>query len=502
MQTKYEILSREEIQIIEENWIDDMLGGDEHAQYVYSKWFYDIEYFTDYYLSHIKSDKWEYVESPEFHKEILDYYVNNTELDINLIIARQHAKTTITWFYMLWLVLYFPWKALLYIASKWLWEKTLWKIRRELEINELLIWVFWNLVPKNSDDPRDAKLLRWRQRELEMLNWSYLESLTSWQKARWTRFDNVFIDDPQEDIDVDTPKKAQKFIDWYDKTVEWLNKDLRTIVIWTIVWELCFVKFLRDKRKWFTVEYTWCDVNYWNILWTWFWNKELFKRKRDWYFYTDPRDWKRKFKKWMWKAKFNQEYRNIPTSKEDRMVKEYWIKYHTWIKEFDKIIMSIDPATWIKEKHDFTWIVVCWLIWNNVYELYSTWLKLSPNKLLKTVYNIFLQWKPDVVIKEANKEAKLAEDLLLKGVPLLDIWTSKDKFVRLDWIATLVESWFCYFLERDDLTEVDENKDLISQLTNFPEVEHDDVMDAWMMCMENIQTEFEWDGTDDDVFII
>lgn len=498
---KYTMLKEWEIEMLEETWIDKMLTGDEHAQYIYSKGFYDIEFFTDYFLSHHKTDNWKYVASPDFHKEVLWYYTWHQELDINLIIARQHAKTTITWFYMLWKVLYYPWTSILYIAWKWLWEKTLWKMRRELEVNELLIGVFGWLAPQNSDDPRDAKLLRWRQREMEMLNWSYVESLSSWQKARWTRFNEIVVDDPQENKDVENPKQAQAFIDWYDTTIEWLNKDLRTIVVWTIVGELCFVKFLRDKRKWFTVEYAWCDAKLNNVLWNWFWSKELFAKKRDWYYYIDPRTWLEKFKRWMWTANFNQEFRNIPKSKEDRIVKEYWIKYHIWFQHFDKIIMAIDPATWIKEKNDFTWIVVCWLIWNNVYEIYSTGLKLTPNKLLKAVYDIFLKYRPDVVIKEANKETKLAEDLIIKWVPLMDIWTSKDKFVRLESVASLIESWFCYFLQRDENKEVDENKDLITQLVNFPETTHDDVMDAWVMCMENIQTEYDGVWTEDEVLI-
>ena len=205
----------------------------------------------------------------------------------------------------------------------------------------------------------------------------------------------------------------------------------------------------------------------------------------------------------MWTAKFNQEYRNIAISKEERPIKDYWVKYHTWFKEFDKIIMGIDPATGLKEKNDFTGVVVLGIIWNNTYEIFSTWLKLSPNKLLNTVYNIFVRYKPDVVIKEANKESKMAEDLVLKWVPLLDVWTSKDKFTRAEALASIVEAWFCYFLERDESERgVDENKDLVHQMVNFPEVVHDDVFDAWMMCQENAQKEFDVGGTDDEVLIV
>ena len=184
-------------------------------------------------------------------------------------------------------------------------------------------------------------------------------------------------------------------------------------------------------------------------------------------------------------------------------MKDYWLRYHAWFKEFDKIIMGIDPATWLKEVNDFTGVVVIGLIGNNTYEIFSTWLKLSPNKLLQTVYNIFLKYKPDVVIKEANKETKLAEDLIIKGVPLLDVWTSKDKFVRAEALASLVEAWFCYFLERQESERwIDEDKDLVYQMVNFPEVKHEDVFDAWMMCQENAQTDFLIEGAEDEVVII
>ena len=57
----------------------------------------------------------------------------------------------------------------------------------------------------------------------------------------------------------------------------------------------------------------------------------------------------------MGSANFNQEYMNIPLSVKSRLIKEYWIRYWEVLpKEFDNIIMAIDPASETKEHNDFT----------------------------------------------------------------------------------------------------------------------------------------------------
>jgi hypothetical protein len=66
---------------------------------------------------------------------------------------------------------------MLYIASMNLGERGIGNIRKELETNETLRQVFGELVPHNAT-PQEKKLKKWRQKELELLNGSYVSTAT------------------------------------------------------------------------------------------------------------------------------------------------------------------------------------------------------------------------------------------------------------------------------------------------------------------------------------
>jgi phage terminase large subunit-like protein len=59
-------------------------------------------------------------------------------------------------------------------------------------------------------------------------------------------------------------------------------------------------------------------------------------------------------------ARFLQEFMHIPISRNDRIIKEHWIRYYDSLpKTFDKIVMGIDVATTEKTRSDFT--AVCFI---------------------------------------------------------------------------------------------------------------------------------------------
>lgn len=88
------------------------------------------------------------------------------------------------------------------------------KIRRELENNKKIRHIFGNVVPANSDDTKDKRLNKWRQKELEFLNGSYIETVTRGQPIRGARPREIIMDDPQDNKDVKNPSMAKEFIEW------------------------------------------------------------------------------------------------------------------------------------------------------------------------------------------------------------------------------------------------------------------------------------------------
>jgi len=130
------------------------------------------------------------------------------------------------------------------------------------------------------------------------------------------------------------------------------------VALGTIVGNLCFVKHLRDEKKWPTVEYQACDDNFENILWPQLWSKKALIERRDGQIITDKHTGKTIRKKGIGTVFFNQEFRNIPLNTADKTIKEEWIRYYIPPLEFDYIIFAIDPATKTKEKNDFTGLCV------------------------------------------------------------------------------------------------------------------------------------------------
>jgi len=467
MVKKYKKLSKEDIKLLDN--FSDELSVEEKRQYIYRKWFYDIEFFSDYFLFEWKHFEWrpEFIKTPFYHKEIWDY-LDKWE-NLNIIIARWHWKTTAIKIWILYQLLYGLQKEIMYIANTWLWEETVWDLKKEIEINDLIIDVFWELSPtdltwKDEDVRKKMKLKKWRQSQIELLNDTSIFSITKWGSVRWRRPSKVIFDDPQDDKDVEPKRKllVEKFNNWVFTSVYWTLLPWNSIcVLWTIVWNLCLVKYLRDVKKWNTVEYEACDSNFENILWRDNFDKKALQKKH----------------KDMWIASFNQEYRNIPLSVEDRIIKEHWIKYYDNApSDFDEIVMIIDPASETKEKNDFTWICVTWRIWDKHYVLYAKWHKLSPLEFPALVTSLNDKFKPNVIWFEKNKETTMW--VLLKvnyNLPVELFHTHKDKRTRLLNIAWKIEFWNVFFKSNQE--------ELVFQLTNFPDLEHDDVMDSFIMAI-------------------
>jgi len=425
---------------------------EEKTQYVYWKWFYDKVFFGDYFLKHWKGEK-----NAEFHKEIHDALDKYETLWI--ICPRWHAKTTTILIDILHAICYKIYWSQLYIAPAGLWEEWIWKIRKELETNKLIHSVFWVLVPTQDKKTKEefwAK--KWRMKHLELLNWEAIETMTKGWNIRWRRPKRIIVDDFEENKDVLNKTIVEKARIWFFTSL--FNTLLpwgKIAILWTVVWSMCMVKYVKETKNWHIIEYEACTSDFENILWTDMWSKEdLIKRRKK-----------------IWTALFNQEFRNIALSSEDAVIKDHWIRYWEHLPEFDFITMWLDPASETKEKSDFFWIWVMWFKDNKKYVLHSKGYKLSPanTKLMIKVLNS--KFKPNKIYYEKNKDAYFWKILgSEENLPMELIHQHKDKMTNLLSVAWQIEFWEVYFKPGLD------QENLITQLTTFPDVEHDDEMDC------------------------
>ena len=234
MKEKINLLKLNEIKIAD-NFNENRVSEFEMKQYVYSKSYYDLEFFSDYFLDHWKQKNWEVIETPFFHKEIwkaLDSWEN-----VNCIISRWHWKTTTILIWILHALIYSKAKSILYIASSGLWEESIGKLKYELETNQDIKRIYWKLIPEDEEKKKDKLSKKWRQRELEFLNWNKIQTLSKWMTVRWKRPDKIIFDDPQENKDVENKKIVDKFNKWvfsslYNTLLPWWSM----VALWTIIW--------------------------------------------------------------------------------------------------------------------------------------------------------------------------------------------------------------------------------------------------------------------------
>lgn len=460
---KYQILTREELVLLEP--FETELDEEELSQYLVSKGFYDKDFFCQYFLGgygYLIQGK--QLPTPQHHKEIWEYL--DKKSDFNLIEPRGHGKTTAILEWILRAICYEQEKSILYIANQDLGKQGLGKIRGELENNDLLLRCFGNVVPINSDDLKDKRLKRWKQQQLEFLNWIYLVTMTKGQAVRGQRPTKIIFDDPQENKDVMTKAIVDKFntrvfSSLYNTLLPWWSMT----VLGTIVGNLCLVLHLKQEKKWPTLYREACDSEFNNVLWPELWDKaSLMDRKEK-----------------VWTPIFNQEFRHIPLNREDALIIPEWIQYYEERPtHFDRIIMAVDPIKKASEKSDFMGIAVAGIIGDQIYVLFSKGIRLSSHKAERFIQLVYEKYKPDIILQEDNIEVTMIDNLKRKGLPIKPISSTKDKYTRLLNVQPSFENLKVFFRTEKD-------SDLIWQLTNFPDVDHDDIMDALVFILLSIK---------------
>lgn len=444
----------------------------EKNERVFCKAFYDKQFFMDYFLAHREVHRWEHIEPCELHHCIDDAYSKN--IDVNLIAPRGHAKTTRVLVNMLHDLIYGEWIIkepydLMYISSKWLGEISVGKIRVELETNQMLRDVYGVLCPIDNDSKYIAenRARKWKQHYLELTNGSSLETVTKWWSLRWRRKHKIVLDDPEENKDVKNKKTVEEFRDFifttvYNMMLPWGNM----FVVGTIVGEMCLVEHLRTNKERHTII-----------------RKALQKGVPLRPQLRSLKALKHRLNK-IGTARFLQEFMHIPISRKDRVVQEQWIRYRDVLPaKFDKIVMGIDVATTTNTKSDYTAVCFLGYVGEQAYEIATYAWKLTPWQNELMLVKVYQTHRPTSVRYESNIEAKLLEDLRKRNMPVQWVRQSKDKQTRLLDGAPDLEFGRVLFNPNQATTWPDDTS-LEYQLTHFPDLQHDDRMDAFLIAQK------------------
>ena len=359
----------------------------------------------------------------------------------------------------------------------------LYDIAVHLQANKLLIYDFWEVFPtaKQYHDETQKRSIP----EFITTNWIKIKASSIWESPRWENYfakDWAFRPDFIVLDDIDVEKSVQN-IEIIDKNYNWLRSEL----FWWIS-EDCQILFLWNiiKSDWITIR---LEKDYWN-------NSDWIIRKKalieDWKItwdrFTDEDIEKRKAL--LWSVSFNQNYLLIPYSWGDAIIKRHQIKYYTWSYIFDSVIIAIDPAISEKTKSDSFWIVVTWILWDLYYIIEAIELKWEDKDPFKAVWIIcalYMNYKANYVIVESVAFQQVMSKLLKqKWIATKEVKPHKDKVTRLLEHQYLFEQWKILFS--------DKCWTLISQLLEFPNVNHDDLVDALVYSLGKKKTQFMMTG--------
>ena len=457
-------LTIKQIKWLEKFWIAN-LNESERIQYIYSKWYYDIYFFGDFFLWHWKGHK-----TPELHREI--WRALRWKINTNVICPRGHWKTTTVLIDIIHSLVYKTYWNQLYIAATWLWSESVGKIKYELETNKYIKEVFGNLVPKQDAKTQELQgTKKWKEKMLELTNGESIETLSKWNPVRWKRPKRIVVDDLDENKDVMNKSQVDKTRHWffsslYNTLLPWW----KIVILWTIVWNMCMVKYIKDTKDWNTIEYQ--AIQNWKPLWEDMWSlEELEKRKRE-----------------IWSTLFNQEFMNIPFQSENTLIKQEHIRYFEYSGEtFDYINIWVDPAISEKTNSDPFAITVTGEIWKKKYILESVqlkWKDKDPFRATKTVRSLYDKWRANKISIETVAFQKVMSKLFKnEWMATTEITPSRDKVTRLMEFQWDFEQWDVYFNRELTIT-------LVEQLLAFPDVEHDDEVDSMVYSFRKVKKSF------------
>ena len=198
-----------------------------------------------------------------------------------------------------------------------------------------------------------------------------------------------------------------------------------------------------------------------------------------------PLKWLQMKRDQMGSFKFSREFQNQPVSAEGGILKREWLMEHHRLpyKRFDGITyMGVDPAIGVKKTADYTAIATIKRYDNKMYLvdlIRGRW------NFLQTKHHIqqqYLAHKPVQIGLEANFfQRAISQDIMNSTmIPIVEVKHMRDKVERI--LSTVG-----YYAESGKLSinsSLNLKDPFYGEYLDFPEAEHDDLLDAVATCIE------------------
>lgn len=176
-------------------------------------------------------------------------------------------------------------------------------------------------------------------------------------------------------------------------------------------------------------------------------------------------------------ASFARGYRLVPLAEEDTPIRAEWVRFWHEPAEYDRIVLSVDPAVSAKARADASALVVLGRANVAIHVLEATARRVAAPELVALIDDADRRWNPGAILFESNAAFAGIKDLLVRharfGPKVKGIVQSRRKVDRVAAFAVTVENGAFRLGEGQG--------ELFDEMTTFPFGERDDLVDAAAM---------------------
>jgi predicted phage terminase large subunit-like protein len=434
-----------------------------HMVHIFGRYFFPAQ---------IKSAKY-----PECHIETLRYLSSPDSCAI--IMPRGHAKTTLVRIETIHDIVYHHEELLMFIGPNLTDAKQSFAfIKDHLEANVLLRYVYGNLVPPFSV----KKSRKWSDTHFECTN-GVIAIARGAGKGRGIniggkRPTKILIDDMEEKDRVGRDYQRRKIRQWlFEVIIPSVDMERgRFKMVGTVLHYACLLLEVQKKfggiRKAALQDADGLPSLTGTPLWSYWTPEKLEQKKRE-----------------MGSFAFAQEYMNDPMSDEDADIKLKWVQWVDEINLFDdkgnmlwRVHSVLDPAVGTKQTNDEAAIVtVAREIRTdkkvNIVVLTCEYGRWGMDKTVTQSQQVYKRYPQSFKVENVGFQEVFRRALTAAGVPASGVNpSSKDKRTRLMEIAPKIEFGEVRFMRACE--------DLVAQLVQFPNGEHDDRVDAMVYAVQ------------------
>lgn len=308
--------------------------------------------------------------------------------------------------------------------------------------------------------------------------------------------DILILDDPHNALDVNSDKKRQKTITWFQQTFATRldnKKNGAIVIVMQRLHKNDLTGFLTEKQKkeWHVLSIPAIATE--NIKYNFKSIEYVYKKDEILHKDREGLEEIERLKKDLGSFNFSAQYLQNPISAKGGMIKQSWIQYYkTPISTsiYDTVTLSWDTAIKSGDNNSFTVCTVWGKSSGNFYLLDVFRDKLEYPALKRKMLEMSKKWNPDkILIEDKSSGQALLQDLKVGDytMPLVPVKVTKDKFTRFASVSPLFE-YHRILIDKDARWREEYEKELLT----FPNGTHDDQVDSTSQYLNYTLTEVHY----------